>query len=168
MNKELLDTFIGKNAKVDRGGPESREGTLLKAEKDHFVLLTEEDGIIYYQNHHVKSLTKNSKEDAANAIEVPEDFEYFSSEDFKGLLLSLRYHWVKINRGGPESLEGVLDDVNDDFITLVINEEVIRMALFHVRNISYGLKVEKEHKHEEKEEKVEESKSNKETKNSDE
>ena len=32
---------------------------------------------------------------------------------------------------------------NDDFITIVSNEEIIRIALFHIRNISYGVKVEK-------------------------
>lgn len=55
----------------------------------------------------------------------------------------LTLQWVKINRGGPETLEGVMDVVTDDFVTIVANEEIIRVALFHIRNISYGVKIEK-------------------------
>ena len=47
---------------------------------------------------------------------------------------------MKINRGGPETLEGVMDVVTDDFVTIVANEEIIRVSLFHIRNISYGVK----------------------------
>ena len=49
---------------------------------------------------------------------------------------------MKINRGGPETLEGVLDDINDDYVTIIANEEVIRLSMFHIRNVSYGVKVE--------------------------
>ena len=36
-----------------------------------------------------------------------------------------------------------MDVVTDDFVTIVANEEIIRVALFHIRNISYGVKLEK-------------------------
>lgn len=144
MNKKMILSLVGKVIKVDRGGPESRIGLLLSAEDDHFVLLTEHDGIIYYNTQHIKSLTYNSKNQVEFNVEIPAGFEYIQADDFRGILDKLTLQWVKINRGGPETLEGVMDVVTDDFATIVANEEIIRVALFHIRNISYGAKVEKE------------------------
>ena len=57
---------------------------------------------------------------------------------------------MKINRGGPETLEGVMDVVTDNFVTIVANEEIIRVSLFHIRNISYGVKLERINKKKDK------------------
>lgn len=139
----MILSLVDKVVKVDRGGPESRVGMLLAARDDHFTLLTEDDGIIYYNTHHIKSITYNSKNQVDFNLEIPEGFEYIQVDDFRGVLEKLTLQWVKINRGGPEMLEGVMDVVTDDFVTIVANEEIIRVALFHIRNISYGVKVEK-------------------------
>lgn len=143
MNKKMILSLVDKVIKVDRGGPESRVGMLLSAADDHFTLLTEEDGIIYYNTQHIKSITHNSKNEVEFNQEIPKDFEYIQADDFRGVLDCLTLQWVKINRAGPETLEGVLDVVTDDFVTIVANEEVIRVALFHIRNISYGVKIKK-------------------------
>ena len=142
MKKEMLLTLVDKVVKVDRGGPESRIGKLLAVDEDCITLLTEDEGIVYYKTHHIKSLTDNAKNELQFNIEIPEDFEYKKGANFKSVLEELEYHWVKINRGGPETLEGVLDDINEDYVTIVANEEVIRLSMFHIRNVSYGVKVE--------------------------
>jgi spore coat protein B len=144
MNKEMILSLLDKVIKVDRGGPESRVGKLLAAEEDHITLLTEDEGIIYYNTHHIKSITDNAKNAVQFGVEIPEDFEFVKAKDFKGVLENLKYRWVKINRGGPETLEGVMDSCNDDFVTIVSNAEIIRLSIFHIRNISYGVKIEKE------------------------
>ncbi|MEK3978302.1 hypothetical protein MKY37_04325 [Psychrobacillus sp. FSL K6-2836] len=143
MNKKMILSLVDKVIKVDRGGPESRVGVLLSAADDHFTLLTEDDGIIYYNTQHIKSMTYNSKNQVEFNLEIPKDFKYIQADDFRGVLDCLTLQWVKINRGGPETLEGVMDVVTDDFVTIVANEEIIRVALFHIRNISYGVKIEK-------------------------
>lgn len=143
MNKKMLVSLIDKEVKIDRGGPESRAGKLLAVEDDHFTILTNEDGIVYYNTQHIKSLTVNTKNQSQLGIEIPRNFEYVTAGDFKSVLVKLAPRWVKINRGGPETLEGVMDYVDDDYITIVSNEEIIRISLFHIRNISYGVKVEK-------------------------
>lgn len=150
MNKELLLSLINKVIRVDRGGPESRIGKLLSAEGDHIALLTETDGVVYYKTQHIKSITVDSKDGMEFNVEIPENFEYSIAEDFKSIVGSLKHQWVKVNRGGPEMLEGVMDDVTDDFITIISKEEIIRLAMFHVRNISYSVKVEKEENKNEK------------------
>ncbi|WP_409297021.1 hypothetical protein V1498_04035 [Peribacillus sp. SCS-26] len=143
MNTEVMQTFIGKTLKVDRGGPESRVGKLLAVGEDFFSLLTKEEGVIFYTTHHIKSVTESSKNKFDLEIEVSEDFQFEKYPTFKEAINSLKFQWVKINRGGKESLEGVLEDVNDDYIRVVMNEEIIRISMFHVRNISLGVKSEK-------------------------
>lgn len=140
MNKELLLSLMNKIIRVDRGGPESRVGRLLSAEHDHFALLTEKDGVVYYRTQHIKSITVDSKDGMGFNVEIPVDFEFSIAPDFKTIVDGLKHHWVKVNRGGPETLEGVLNEVADDYITIIAKEEIIRLAMFHVRNISYGIK----------------------------
>lgn len=149
MNKEMIHSLVDKVIKVDRGGPESRIGKVLAAEEDHFTLLNDDEGIIYYNMQHIKSLTYNARNQVELNVEIPEDFEFITAADFKGVLEKLTLRWVKINRGGPETLEGIMDIVTDEFVTIVANEEIIRVSLFHIRNISYGVKVDKVKKDEE-------------------
>lgn len=144
MNKDLLSSLVKQVIKVDRGGPENNIGMLLAAEEDHITVLTENDGVIYYKTQHIKSITHDSKGGLEFNTVIPEDFEFLQAKDFKGVLEGLKYQWVQINRGGPEKLEGVLDSISDDYLTVILNEEVIRISMFHLRSISYGLKIEKE------------------------
>lgn len=136
----MLHSLVDNIIKIDRGGPESREGRLIAVGGDYIALLTENEGVVYYRTHHIKSLTSNTKNDSQFDFQVPEDFRFIQAEDFKGVLESLKYHWVQINRGGPEKLEGIVDQVNDNFVTIIAKEEVIRISMFHIRNVSYEVK----------------------------
>jgi spore coat protein B len=142
MNNDMWKSLVGKTIKVDRGGPESRIGKLMAVLDDHLVLLTKDDGVMYYNTHHIKSVTENSKDTLDIGIEVPENFEFKSAASFQHLLENLKFQWVKINRGGPEKLEGVISEVNKDFVSLISKEEVVRVSTYHIRNVSYGLKIE--------------------------
>ncbi|MEY2193081.1 hypothetical protein AB7942_10100 [Neobacillus sp. BF23-41] len=141
MDRELMEQFVGKIIKVDRGGPESRSGKLLAVFEDFFAILTEKDGVVYYKTNHVRSITESSKDDMKFGLKVPNKFDINTAENFVKLLRKIRFQWVKINRGGPESFEGVLSDVNKHFASLIVKEEVVRVSMKHIRNISYGLKV---------------------------
>jgi spore coat protein B len=143
MGNEVLNYLVGKTVKIDRGGPESRVGIVLDVYDDHLVVITEDDGVVYYSLHHIKSITDSSKENLEVKLEIPEDFEFKKADTFLGLLDSLRFQWVKINRGGPEKLEGVLGEVNNDYVLIINKEEIVRLSMFHIKNISYGLKIEK-------------------------
>jgi len=138
--------FIGKVIRVNRGGPESRIGKLMDASDDHIALLTEDEGVVYYNTKHIKSLTDNVKGKMKFNIEVPIDFEFKKADNFQDLLESLNLKWVKINRGGPEKVEGVITEVNKDFVVLIDNQEIVRLSMFHIKNISYGVKIEKAEK----------------------
>ena len=60
------------------------------------------------------------------------------AEDFEALLESFKYCWVKINRGGPEKVEGILQDVSCDFVTLIVKEEIILIAIKHIKSVNYN------------------------------
>jgi hypothetical protein len=143
MNKNIMEGFIGKVIKVDRGGPESKIGMLMDASDDLMVLLTEDDGVVYYNAHHIKSFTDEIKEQMEFNLEVPKDFEFKKAANFFDILDSLKSKWIKINRGGPEQFEGIVLEVNKDFVCLINNEEIVRLSLFHIKSMSYGLKIEK-------------------------
>ncbi|MEH6906408.1 hypothetical protein [Neobacillus drentensis] len=143
MDKDTMKCFIGKVIKVDRGGPESKIGMLMDASDDLIVLLTEDDGLVYYNSKHIRSFTDNIKGSMKLSIEVPKDFKFIKAANFKELLDSLKFKWIKINRGGPEKLEGVLTEVENDSVFLINNQEIVRLSLIHIRSISYGLIVEK-------------------------
>lgn len=142
MEKEMMNLFVGKTIKVDRGGPESRSGKLLAVLDDFFVLLTETDGVVYYKTNHIRSVTESSKDDMKFGLKVPEKFDFKTADNFVKLLEGIRFQWVRINRGGPESFEGVLSEANKHFASLIVKEEVVRVSMKHIRNISYGLRVE--------------------------
>ncbi|MEH7158776.1 DUF6897 domain-containing protein [Neobacillus drentensis] len=143
MEKDIMKMFIGKVIKVDRGGPESKIGMVLDASDDLIVLLTEDDGVVYYNIKHIKSFTDNIKDEMKFDIDVPKDFKFIKATNFHELLASLKFKWIKINRGGPEKLEGVLTEVDNDSVFLINNQEIVRLSVSHIRSISYGLIIKK-------------------------
>jgi hypothetical protein len=138
MSENLMKYFKDTVIKVNRDGSESKIGKLLAERDDYIVVLTEEDGVVYYKTQHIRSYTENMKGKWEFDAEIPENFK--NAEKFKDLLKSLKYHWVKINRGGSEMVKGVLCEVKDDFVHLVANEELVRIPMFYINNVSYRSK----------------------------
>ena len=92
-----------------------------------------------------KVLQRSSKERfEVRYYKCQKNSNYKKADKFRKLLESIKFQWVKINRGGPEKLEGVLSDANKHFASLIVKEEVVRFSMNHIRNISYGLKIEKQ------------------------
>ncbi|MED1793234.1 hypothetical protein P4V54_11155 [Brevibacillus nitrificans] len=144
MDKASLDLLLGRSIRVDRGGPESRLGKLIAAKDDHFVVYSENDGMLYYRTDHIKSLTLDTRDFVIetadpNAVQPPLP-KYIDVNDFTSIVNEMLYHWVQINRGGPEKIEGVLVEATDSHVTVIAGNEVIKVLSFHIRNISYGLK----------------------------
>lgn len=130
---ELLEKMINTYIRIDRGGPEFRSGILLDVFSDYLLLDTEEDGLIYYKTHHIKSV---SQETVDSLDDYERESNYETGENFNELLKNLKYNWVKINRGGPEKIEGILVDSSEDFLILTDNDQVNRIPTFHIRNIN--------------------------------
>ena len=143
MNKDALLSHVGKTVRVDRGGPESRVGKVLAVESDYFALFTKDDGVVYYKLQHIKSITVDSKATLnQESVEEEDNVTYYQGEDFQSVISNFKHSWVKVNRGGPESLEGILNDIEDEYVTIYSKQELIQLSMFHIRNISFGPKSE--------------------------
>ena len=138
LEVETLNDLLGELRyeilRVDRGGPESRVGRLLAVGDDYFVMHTKEDGLLYYQTHHVKSISVEANKNNYQLNEYPEHYEGGTLDE---VFQNLQNYWIKINRGGPESVEGVLTGILDDYVMLIRNKEIYRISAFHIRNFSY-------------------------------
>lgn len=138
---QLKDEYI----QINQGGPEAKRGILLGASGDHAVMYTEDDGNVYYNLQHVKSISKyqnqsNDEEDETAIQETPVYPEYVSASSFHDVFKHMSHKWVSINRGGPESMEGVLVENAGGHYTLVNNEEILRIYPYHIKSISCGPK----------------------------
>lgn len=157
---ELAVNFKDQTVRINGNGPESKLGTLLDVRDDFFVLSTDVDGLIFYKEHHVKSLSHSipaatndaqeieevdkvkdgSSSIAEEAVEevnkFAEMYNQIAADTMNDLLSNLKYSWIKINRKGPESIEGMLVEANEDYLVLVVNNEIFRISTFHVKNFS--------------------------------
>lgn len=143
MSNDMFNNLLGKVVKIDRGGPESRVGQLVAVKDDYYTLLTAEDGLVFYQPHHTKSITQTKYKEMAFESDFLNRFRFMPPRNFQSALDSFQNFNVKINRGGPESVEGVLIDVNCDYVTVMTKDDFVRMALFHIRNISLSVRKKK-------------------------
>ncbi|EJQ44115.1 spore coat protein [Bacillus wiedmannii] len=135
---DFLKDLIGSYVRVNRGGPESQKGTIVSLGVDYFGLENEKGENHYYQLRHLKSITQNTKDGGVGDLEWGEED---IAEDFETLLQSFKYRWVKINRGGPEKIEGILQDVSGGYVTLIIKEEVVLITLSHIKSVNYNASV---------------------------
>lgn len=122
--------LIGYHVKINRGGPDSVEGTLIAVPADYLVL-SSRDGIVYVNGSHVKSITEGnasaSRSRSAN---------YIAASSFQSLLGKLRHEFIMVNRGGPEKVEGFLAEVNSNFLLLIVGREYVRIPVYHIKTVS--------------------------------
>lgn len=175
---ELASNLKEQTVRINGKGPESKEGQLVDVKEDYMTLYTEEDGFIFFNEQHIKSLSfptenKDEKEDekeektteVANNVEnsevakneessteeinngldaLKEVYGHIFADKMHGVLTNLKYSWIKVNRKGPESLEGMLVDSNDNHLVIVVDNEILRVSTFHVKNFSVKNKVVKD------------------------
>jgi spore coat protein B len=149
---ELLKNLIGSMVKVNKGGPESKKGIVLLVAGDYMGLLTEDDGIVFYNTAHIKSVSVQNRSQnidqnidqstplSNSPIHYENYFDDIHAQNFLELFDYFAYKWVSINRGGPEAAEGILVQEEGEHYTLVNNDEVIRIYPYHIKSISIGTK----------------------------
>ncbi|WP_371018144.1 spore coat protein [Pseudalkalibacillus sp. JSM 102089] len=133
LNSDTIAPLLGKQVKVNLKGPEAKVGILFHIATDHFMLQTEKE-MIYYNLDHVKSVsvdTTTNPESIVNTFLDP-----IRGSSITEVLGALHYKWVKINRGGPEHVEGILINVASDHILLLVKTELVRITLFHIKSFS--------------------------------
>ncbi|WP_434178441.1 spore coat protein CotH [Bacillus stercoris] len=133
----LIGQLMNQSVQFNQGGPESKKGRLVWLGDDYAALHTNEDGVVYFNIHHIKSISKYEPD---LKIEEHTPADVLEADELSEVFKSLTHKWVSINRGGPEAIEGILVDNADGHYTLVKNQEVLRIYPFHIKSISLGPK----------------------------
>ncbi|MDP4087356.1 MAG: spore coat protein [Bacillota bacterium] len=137
----LLEKFKGEIVLINQGGPDSRKGRLVAVFNDFIVLFTEDDGLVYINLYHVKSISlvvqDGEKKNQDSIVQIP---EWVCVDHFQDIFKHFTQHWITVKSGGPENLEGVLVENTGGHYTLVNNQDVIRIQPFHIQSISIGPK----------------------------
>jgi spore coat protein B len=135
----VVEQLEGKNVQINQGGPESKKGQVLGVIEDFIALFTQDDGVVYFNVQHIKSIAEINQNNA-NALEetAAPEFEHVSS--FHELFGRMAHKWIAINRGGPEAMEGILVENAGGHYTLINNQEVMRINPYHIKSISSGPK----------------------------
>ncbi|WP_405131515.1 hypothetical protein MHB43_05550 [Paenibacillus sp. FSL H8-0317] len=133
MNGQGIRGLLGREIKINRGGPDSVQGTLTDVRWDYMAMNCKE-GIVYVNESHVKSITDTGRSggnrNAAMGNPIP-------SNTFLGVMQALRFRRVQINRGGPEKVEGILADANQNQLIMTLkNQEIVRIPMQHVKSVS--------------------------------
>ncbi|WP_164462192.1 DUF2642 domain-containing protein [Bacillus sp. FJAT-42376] len=159
QNSRYWKTYVGETVKINRGGPEAKKGRLLDLGTDFLVLAVEKPGpkspVVYYQLHHVKSVTSESnaeqeEETAAEEAEneVPEEAEkekegktqeipdYYFSRSFRSLLRMHAGEQIQINQGGPDSVKGLLLDVKSDYVIVKSKKDILYISMYHIKSVA--------------------------------
>ncbi|GIN84741.1 hypothetical protein J6TS2_11270 [Heyndrickxia sporothermodurans] len=55
---DLAKNFVNKSIQINQGGPDSKYGVLQEVTDDYLVVNTEDDGVVFYNTHHIKSITE--------------------------------------------------------------------------------------------------------------
>ena len=156
---ELAVNFKDQTVRINGQGPESKVGKMLDVKSDFLILHEDEDGLTFFNARHIKSLsfaetdTEENEDEESNSekanqtqeeVIVQENnllevYQEIAADNSLGILGNLKYCWVKINRKGPECVEGMLVDADEDHLVLVVKDEVIRIATYHVKSFSVSV-----------------------------
>ncbi|BBI32579.1 hypothetical protein [Cohnella abietis] len=134
--------LIGQQVRINRGGPDSVLGVLI-AIPGNFLVVLSENVIVYVNGTHVKSITeggndggKSGGNSSGNRTRGSAHRSFISAPNFQSLLNRLRHKHIQINRGGPEKLDGFLAEISKDNVLLIVDRELVRIPVFHIKNVS--------------------------------
>ncbi|NEW05430.1 hypothetical protein GK047_05285 [Paenibacillus sp. SYP-B3998] len=133
MSINYLNQLVGKEVRINRGGPDAIVGKLLSIQQDFLVLQAKDGSIVYIQFQHIKSISE-TKSNVSSSYSSHSHYE--TSHNFHSLLTRLNHSFVQINRGGPEKFDAFIVESSSDYLLLVVNNEVVRVPVFHIRSIS--------------------------------
>ncbi|WML53022.1 spore coat protein [Neobacillus sp. PS3-12] len=168
----FLQSLIGEEVQVYRGGPESKTGKLLDVQSDFITVYAQNNNnkngnnnqknnqsqdnnqiqdnnqsqdnnqntVVYYRTQHLQSISENTKSNSYPRYqnqEEEQEFPFKTGADFSELVWNLKGTYVQINQGGPESKNGMLLDVSDNYVALLTEDDgVVYYNIQHMKSIS--------------------------------
>ncbi|HWO54057.1 MAG TPA: hypothetical protein VNM49_06665 [Paenibacillus cookii] len=131
-----LMNLVGQSVKINRGGHDSVEGVLQSVQNNYMAVWTNDSNVVYVNTQHIKSIssTGQSGDQSMTGTTMTSPIRAYS---FGSLLQALRYRYVQVNRGGPEKLEGIVADANQNYLMLAVKgEEVVRIPIYHIKSVA--------------------------------
>jgi spore coat protein B len=161
----FLQSLIGEEVQVYRGGPESKKGKLLDVQSDFITVYAQNNNnnnngnnnqnnnqsenqsqdnnqntVVYYRTQHLQSISENTKSNSYPRYQnqqEEEEIPFKTGADFSELVWNLKGTYVQINQGGPESKNGMLLDVSDNYVSLLTEDDgVVYYNIQHMKSIS--------------------------------
>lgn len=153
---KFLKHSIGKMIQVERGGPDKINGKLVAIGNDFITVETQQDGYIYLQTRHMKSISEPivDETEAKQNVIVEENHipPMIEADDFSQLLNQLKHRLIRINHAGPNVIQGVLIDTGDESITLLHQmKELVYFPTYHIRSVSCIFKSQDDNKKDDRE-----------------
>ncbi|GIM45199.1 hypothetical protein DNHGIG_07480 [Collibacillus ludicampi] len=156
MDFSFLVNSIGKKVQVERGGPDKLEGKLVFIRPEFLILETEQNGYVYVQSRHIKTVSEPViPEIQANQVNMEEKnmniLPMVEAEDFTELLRKLRHRLIRVNHGGPNVIQGVLIEVGDGSVTILHQmKDFVYYPIYHIRSVTCIFNNQNEKKNENK------------------
>lgn len=127
----LLETLDSRYVQVNGGGPASKVGRIIEVTAEYIVLSTKKDGLVLFPIALIKSvaileISFHSRWPEFPIVEIP---------TLNGALTQLIYFWISVNAGGPEKVEGVLIQVEEDYIVVVNKDEIFYITTDQIQSI---------------------------------
>lgn len=144
MSIRHISGLVGKLVRVNKGGPESSEGIVLVAKGNYIVVYIKHEGVVYYNLEHIKSITllnKPIKHFNKHGQHREIHWERNRPHSFLDALRSKKNRLIKINRGGPDSITGVLTSVHHNYIKLIDKEESVIIFTHHIKSFTPSLRL---------------------------
>ncbi|MCU9593418.1 hypothetical protein OEV82_02975 [Caldibacillus thermolactis] len=139
---DFLENLIGRevyiNGNANKKGPDALSGTLLDCKKDYMVVYTDK-GVQYLRRDHIKTIAENFSNSNNQQNNSNDDVEFLKANSFHDLLKKSRYKYCVVSSGGPNKVQGILEDADENFVSIVTEDEYVRLPLFHVRSINFSV-----------------------------
>lgn len=148
MDFSFLSESVGKSVQLERGGPDKLQGTLRSIMSDCLAVETKNDGVVYVQSQHIKTISEHVVTEVqmtrtqpvdANAPVVEELHPpLVEADNFNDLLQKLNHRLVRVNHGGPNSLQGVLIGIHPDVVTVLHDmKDYVHYPIYHIKSIMW-------------------------------
>jgi len=133
---ELAVNFKEQTVRINGQGPESKVGKMLDVKSDFLILHDDEDGLTFYNAQHIKSL---SFADTETEDEESEDGDSNSenAEQTQEALVTQENNLLEVySEIAADNSLGILGNLKYCWVKLVVKDEVIRIATYHVKSFS--------------------------------
>lgn len=147
MDFSFLSDTVGKKIRLERGGPDKLEGTLLAIMPDALAIETQNEGIVYVHGYHVKTLSETVVQEiempsatTPEGVVEPEEprAPLIEAENFADVLTKLTHQMVRVNHGGPNSLQGVLIRCFPEAITILHEmKDYVHYPIHHIKSVTW-------------------------------